>query len=73
MTQCLTWFWAGFITALMPSTIVLALLLARTVANDAPRRPRPPRPPLSEWQYVALICAGAFVLAMAVLWAAAPW
>ena len=70
MDQCLTYFGAGIITALMPSTIVLALLLARTVANESPRRPRPP---LSEWQFVALLCAGAFVLAMAVLWMAAPW
>lgn len=71
-TLYLTCFGAGFITALMPSTIVLAILLARTVANedDAPRRPRRP---LSEWQYVALLCASAFALAMAVLWAAAPW
>lgn len=70
MDQCLTYFGAGIITALMPSTLVLAILLARTVANDTPRRPRRP---LREWQFVVLVCAGAFALAMAVLWAAAPW
>lgn len=66
--NCLTCFGAGFITALMPSTIALAILLARTIANDDDA-PRQPRPPLRQWQLVAL----AFVLAMAVLWAAAAW